>query len=61
MFRPVQLPPRHSQFLVTTTDVMAARATGFAMLASRSVQEAQDIALIAQAATLRIDPVCSFL
>ncbi len=34
-------------------DVMAARATGFAMLASNSVQEAQDTALIATAATLR--------
>ncbi|HSR71968.1 MAG TPA: pyruvate:ferredoxin (flavodoxin) oxidoreductase, partial [Kiloniellales bacterium] len=34
------------------SDVMAARATGFAMLASASVQEAQDMALIAQAATL---------
>ncbi len=34
------------------SDVMATRSTGFAMLASRSVQEAQDIALIAQAATL---------
>ncbi|MDR3576574.1 MAG: pyruvate:ferredoxin (flavodoxin) oxidoreductase [Anaerolineaceae bacterium] len=34
-------------------DVMAARATGFAMLASRSVQEAHDTALIAQAATLK--------
>ena len=34
------------------TDVMAARATGLAMLASGSVQEAQDFALIAQAATL---------
>jgi pyruvate-ferredoxin/flavodoxin oxidoreductase len=33
-------------------DVMAARATGFAMLASGSVQEAMDFALIAQAATL---------
>jgi pyruvate-ferredoxin/flavodoxin oxidoreductase len=33
-------------------DVMAARATGFAMLCSRSVQEAMDFALIAQAATL---------
>ena len=31
---------------------MAARATGFAMLASNSVQEVMDIALIAQAATL---------
>jgi pyruvate-ferredoxin/flavodoxin oxidoreductase len=33
-------------------DVMAVRATGFAMLASSSVQEAHDMALIAQAATL---------
>ena len=35
------------------TDVTATRATGFAMLASNSVQQAQDMALIAQAATLR--------
>jgi pyruvate-ferredoxin/flavodoxin oxidoreductase len=34
------------------SDVMAARATGFAMLASGSVQEATDFALIAHAATL---------
>lgn len=34
------------------SDVMAARATGFALLCSASVQEAQDMALIAQAATL---------
>ncbi|HZC07245.1 MAG TPA: pyruvate:ferredoxin (flavodoxin) oxidoreductase [Ktedonobacterales bacterium] len=34
-------------------DVMAARATGFALLASRSVQEAHDMALIAHAATLQ--------
>jgi pyruvate-ferredoxin/flavodoxin oxidoreductase len=34
------------------SDVMAARATGFALLCSASVQEAQDFALIAQAATL---------
>ena len=34
------------------TDVTAARATGWAMLASRSIQEAHDMALIAQAATL---------
>ena len=33
-------------------DVMAARSTGFAFLASNSVQEAMDMALIAQAATL---------
>ena len=34
------------------SDVMAARSTGWAMLASSSVQEAQDMALIAHAATL---------
>ncbi|MBK7935520.1 MAG: pyruvate:ferredoxin (flavodoxin) oxidoreductase [Acidobacteria bacterium] len=34
-------------------DVMAARTTGFALLASASVQEAHDMALIAQATTLR--------
>ena len=34
------------------SDVMAARQTGFAILASGSVQEAQDLALIAHAATL---------
>ncbi|HWR98798.1 MAG TPA: hypothetical protein VN317_10295, partial [Candidatus Methanoperedens sp.] len=33
-------------------DVMAARATGFAMLCASGVQEAMDFALIAQAATL---------
>jgi pyruvate-ferredoxin/flavodoxin oxidoreductase len=34
------------------SDVMAVRATGFALLSSASVQEAHDAALIAQAATL---------
>jgi pyruvate-ferredoxin/flavodoxin oxidoreductase len=34
------------------SDVMAARTTGFAMLASASVQEVMDFSLIAQAATL---------
>ncbi|MDD2694420.1 MAG: pyruvate:ferredoxin (flavodoxin) oxidoreductase, partial [Anaerolineales bacterium] len=34
------------------SDVMATRSTGFAMLASSSVQEAQDMALIAHTATL---------
>ncbi len=34
------------------SDVMAVRATGFAMLSSTSVQEAMDFALIAHAATL---------
>src|SRR5690606_40759417 len=35
------------------SDVMAARSTGWAMLFASSVQEAHDLALIAQAATLR--------
>jgi pyruvate-ferredoxin/flavodoxin oxidoreductase len=35
------------------SDVMACRATGFAMLASNSPQEAHDLAAIAHAATLR--------
>src|SRR6266542_2533846 len=34
------------------SDVMAARPTGWAMLASASVQEAHDLALVAHAATL---------
>ena len=34
------------------SDVMAVRTTGFALLSSSSVQEAQDLALIAHAATL---------
>jgi pyruvate-ferredoxin/flavodoxin oxidoreductase len=34
------------------SDVMAARTTGWAMLCSSSVQEAQDLALVAHAATL---------
>jgi pyruvate-ferredoxin/flavodoxin oxidoreductase len=35
------------------SDVMACRQTGFALLASNSVQEAHDMALVAHAATLR--------
>jgi pyruvate-ferredoxin/flavodoxin oxidoreductase len=35
------------------SDVMAARSTGFAFLASNSVQEVMDLALIAQASTLK--------
>jgi len=38
------------------SDVMAARATGFAMLCSNSVQEAADFALIAHAAALVREP-----
>ncbi|MEA2002292.1 MAG: pyruvate:ferredoxin (flavodoxin) oxidoreductase, partial [Actinomycetota bacterium] len=35
------------------SDVMAARQTGFALLSSTSVQEAQDMAMVSHAATLR--------
>ncbi len=35
------------------SDVMATRSTGFALLASASVQEAQDLAMVAHMATLR--------
>ena len=43
------------------SDVMAARMTGFAMLASSSVQEAHDMAAIAHAATLRAQvPILHF-
>jgi pyruvate-ferredoxin/flavodoxin oxidoreductase len=35
------------------SDVLAVRQTGFALLASASVQEAHDLALVAQAATMR--------
>jgi pyruvate-ferredoxin/flavodoxin oxidoreductase len=35
-------------------DVMAARATGFAMLASGSIQEIMDLALVAHLATIRV-------
>jgi pyruvate-ferredoxin/flavodoxin oxidoreductase len=35
------------------SDIMAARATGFGVLGSNSVQEAHDLALIAQAASLK--------
>ena len=43
------------------SDVMATRATGFALLASNSVQEAHDLAAIASAATLAwLIPVLHF-
>ena len=35
------------------SDVMAARSTGWALLSSHGVQEAQDLALVAHVATLR--------
>ncbi len=40
------------------SDVMATRVTGFALLASNSVQEVMDFALIAQAATLEARVPC---
>jgi pyruvate-ferredoxin/flavodoxin oxidoreductase len=44
------------------SDVMAVRSTGFAVLASDSVQEAHDLAAIAHAATLRARiPIVHFL
>jgi len=43
------------------SDVMAIRQTGFAMIASGSVQEAMDMALISQAATLKAQiPIVHF-
>jgi len=43
------------------SDVMGIRSTGFALIASSSVQEAHDLALIAQAATLESRvPSCIF-
>ena len=42
----------HASIFGDHADVMAVRQTGFAMLASDSVQEAMDMALIAQAASL---------
>jgi pyruvate-ferredoxin/flavodoxin oxidoreductase len=38
------------------SDVTSTRGSGFALLASRSVQEAQDMALISQAAALGVTP-----
>src|SRR6266566_5240646 len=40
------------------SDVMATRATGFALLSSNSVQEAHDLALIAHASTLKTRVPC---
>ena len=43
-------------------DVMAARSTGFAMLSAASVQEAHDLAAVAQAATLKARmPIIHFM
>ena len=43
------------------SDVMACRQTGFAMLASGSVQEALDMALVAHYATLTSSAFLAFL
>lgn len=40
------------------SDVMSARGTGFAILASNTVQEVQDMALIAQAVSLKKPHTC---
>ena len=43
-------------------DVMAARSTGYAMLSAASVQEAHDLAVVAQAATLKARmPIIHFM
>ena len=47
-----RLPRRRLSIFGDHSDVMAVRQTGFALLASASVQEAHDLALVAQAATL---------
>src|SRR2546421_7342941 len=47
------LPAQALSIFGDHSDVMATRSTGFALLASNSVQEAQDLALIAHAATLK--------
>ena len=52
MSRRARWPRRRLSIFGDHSDVMAARATGWAMLCSASVQEAQDFALIAHAATL---------
>src|SRR3974377_544259 len=46
------LAPQALSIFGEHSDVMSARMTGFAMLAAASVQEAHDLALVAQAATL---------
>jgi len=50
--RSLALPGAFDRSATTNSDVLACRATGFAFLCSASVQEAMDMALIAQAATL---------
>jgi pyruvate-ferredoxin/flavodoxin oxidoreductase len=47
------LAPHALSIFGDQSDVMATRQTGFALIASNSVQEAHDMALIAQAATLK--------
>ena len=47
------LAPHALSIFGDQSDVMATRQTGFALIASNSVQEAHDTALIAQRATLK--------
>ncbi len=55
------LAPHALSIFGDQSDVMAARQTGFAFIASNSVQEAHDTALIAQRATLKSRvPFCHF-
>ena len=54
----IRRPPRSTLFPYTTlfrshSDVMGVRSTGWGMLASGSVQEAMDFALIAQSVALK--------
>ncbi len=53
MWRPALLAAQGLSIFGDHQDVMAARSTGFAMLASGSVQEAQDLALVAHSVTLQ--------
>ena len=50
--RPARSPPRRCRSSATTPTSWRCAPTGFALLSSASVQEAHDMALIAQAATL---------
>ena len=61
MFRPARLPSTPSRFSATTSDVMATRSTGFGLMASGSVQEVMDMALIARRSPAFTDTVCPFL
>ena len=53
MWRRARWPTQALSIFGDHQDVMAVRSAGFAMLAAASVQEAHDLALVAQAATLK--------